>query len=213
MSQGNPCKIKDHLGKEYPSKKALCDAYKLSFYTFKNRIKKGWDLEKALTTPVTNNIVSAKDHLGQEYPNQKALCKAYGINASTFRERIKNDWNLQEALTNLSFYECLDPFGNRFSSANEMAKHYNINPEQHKRRLQYMWSNIEALELIPRIRHTTKNLYINDRITITRNIKDDKNKPTQYYEVQCNDEKTIMTYNAIIELCTEILRKEHENGK
>ena len=204
--------IKDHLGQEYPNKKALCDAYGINIKNFHNRIKIGWSLENALTTPI-NEIIPIKDHLGQEYANKKTLCAAYGINVGTFQSRIKKGWSLKEALINPIIYECVDPFGNQFSSTKEMAELYKIDSPKYTYRIQHMWSNIEALELIPRITHKAKNLYINNQITIIRNIKDDKNTPTQYYEVQCNGEKTIMTYNAIIELCTEILRKEHENGK
>lgn len=45
-----PCE--DHLGNTYPSKAAMCTAYKITNFTYNYRERKGWDLEKILTTPV-----------------------------------------------------------------------------------------------------------------------------------------------------------------
>lgn len=44
-------KVKDHLGNEFSSKKAMLDFYKIGFTVFQARIKKGWSLKDALTVP------------------------------------------------------------------------------------------------------------------------------------------------------------------
>lgn len=41
----------DHLKNEYPSIKAMCRAYNISYVTYRKRIQRGWSLEKALITP------------------------------------------------------------------------------------------------------------------------------------------------------------------
>lgn len=39
----------DHMGQKYESVDAMCRHYRVAVSTFKDRIKKGWSLEKALT--------------------------------------------------------------------------------------------------------------------------------------------------------------------
>ena len=50
MNKGK--KVKDHLGNEYMSVMDMCIHYHISASTFYNRRNRGWDLEKALTTPM-----------------------------------------------------------------------------------------------------------------------------------------------------------------
>ena len=101
-------KVYDHLGHEYPSQTAMCKFYGIKQCSFLSRIKNGWTLEAALTTPIINTparIARKKgfskvyDHLGNEYPSQAAMCKFYGIVRNTFVKRIALGWTLEEALT------------------------------------------------------------------------------------------------------------------
>jgi hypothetical protein len=41
----------DHLGNEYPSITAMCKAYNIPTQTYGMRIKQGWSVKDALTTP------------------------------------------------------------------------------------------------------------------------------------------------------------------
>lgn len=203
--------IIDHLGEKYPSKTALCDAYGLKLNAFLRRIKDGWDLEKALTTPAD---LPTYDHLGNAFTSYAQMCKHYNKPIATVYNRLyRQKLSLKEALTNPIIYECLDPFGNQFPSAKEMAKHYKIKPEQYKGRIQRKWNVIEALELIPHITYKSKNLELNNQITIIRNIQNNKNSPTDYYEINYNGKQLIMCYDNIIEHCTKILRKEHKKER
>lgn len=85
-------------GKEYESMVAACKAYKINTSTVYDRIKKGWKLDVAITTPNKTKI-PAKDHLGKEYESFAAMAKAYGLRGSLVRNRItKYGWTLKEAL-------------------------------------------------------------------------------------------------------------------
>lgn len=42
--------VKDHLGNSYPSTKAMCDHYGISSSLFTSRVKRNWDIQKALET-------------------------------------------------------------------------------------------------------------------------------------------------------------------
>lgn len=55
IEQGKHLKVVDHLGNRYKSKAAMAQAYGLNKFVFDKRKKAGWNLEKALTTPVRDN--------------------------------------------------------------------------------------------------------------------------------------------------------------
>ncbi len=44
--------VTDHIGNPFPTKKAMCTHYGITVNHYLFRIKQGWSLEKALTTPV-----------------------------------------------------------------------------------------------------------------------------------------------------------------
>ena len=208
-------RFQDHLGNTFPSVKKMCEQHNINPQAYLNRTKKyGWSIKKALTTPVYDPSVT--DHLGNIYPNLNSMCKHYGINVSTYKNRKRKGVSTKNALTmstNSITTSITDPFGQTFSSIKKLYEYYHIDPKHGRARKASNWSMIEQLELIPRINCNMRyNIQIFDNLTILRNIKDNKS-PTNYYKICLNGENTIMTYNAIIELCTNILRKEHENGK
>lgn len=87
----------DHLGNKYKSKAEMCRAYNISREQFKDRIKNGWTLKDALTTP--SNKKEYWDHLGNRYDTLTKMCEAYGITLATYINRIKYGYSLKEALT------------------------------------------------------------------------------------------------------------------
>lgn len=49
---GRPVRCVDHMGDEWPSAKAMCEAWGVPVRTYLMRRSFGWDLERALTTSV-----------------------------------------------------------------------------------------------------------------------------------------------------------------
>lgn len=95
-------KCQDHKGNIFPSKRAMAKAYGISSVTLSDRTNRGWDLERALTTPPgwkRAPEMRYKDHKGNEYPTWKAMAEAYGIPDPTFRKRLRNGYSVEEALT------------------------------------------------------------------------------------------------------------------
>lgn len=45
-------KVSDHLGKNYDEIQKLCEEYNIPRHIYSQRLKRGWDLEKTLTTPI-----------------------------------------------------------------------------------------------------------------------------------------------------------------
>lgn len=123
--------ITDHTGQSYKSISSMCKAWNMTRTTYNARIKNGWSVEKALTTPQKEvNIKKQKwtDHNGVEYASLNQMCNAYGITHHTFSTRInKLGWDLEKALTmpNVIYAkECTDYRGRIFPTKNDMAHFY-----------------------------------------------------------------------------------------
>jgi len=82
--------------------------YGIASGTVRKRLKKGWDIKRALTTPpdeaFSRNMT--KDRVEQayvEFQGEKLplseLAKRHGINLSTLRKRLRNGMDLRTALT------------------------------------------------------------------------------------------------------------------
>jgi len=97
-SKGNPKACRDHLGNQYNSLSEMCKQYNISINTFHSRKRRGWSLERILTTEIKQKI-RYRDHLGNEYDSERSMCKAYGINVQTYRHRLKLGKTIEEALT------------------------------------------------------------------------------------------------------------------
>jgi hypothetical protein len=140
----------DHLGNEYLSQKDMCNAYDIDPSTFRDRLKRGWSLEKALTSPITQirlkedgisrpvKDLTCNDHLGNTYSSFSEMCRAYGKASRTVRDRLKKGCDLQTALTAqyaVSGETSTDHLGNTYLSFADMCRAYGKNPTTVKGRL------------------------------------------------------------------------------
>ena len=117
-------KIVDHKGNEYPSIAAMCKAHNISYLTYINRKKIGWDLETILTTPIIEKKgKEIEDHLGMKYSSITEMCKVYGVDLHVYLGRIKSGYSMEEALTEKKVY---DHKGNEYSSVTEMCEAYHV---------------------------------------------------------------------------------------
>ena len=95
-----PCR--DHLGREFPSKVAMCRHWGVEWGTFRHRMRAGWGLERALTgSPSKGAPLSrpCRDHLGREFPSIAAMCRAWDVSYPTYSYRMASGWDLERALT------------------------------------------------------------------------------------------------------------------
>ena len=147
----NPCT--DHLGKGYHSFQAMARAYGLSSSTLKKRLTQyGWDLKKALTTPMEEEpnalMIRCRDHLGNEYPSLTAMGKAYGIPYAALQRRLKDGWETERALTtpvNNRPTKYVDHKGNQYSRQKDLADAYGISTGTLAHRLKEGWDLEKAL--------------------------------------------------------------------
>lgn len=120
----------DHNGQEYVSVLQMCKAYKIEYETFRGRIFRGWDLEKALTEPSKKDYHYKKqvqDHLGNVYPSINEMCKAYNIPYRVYKSR-RQTHTMEESLTMKRTpkkrRESIDHNGVKYGSFNKMCNHY-----------------------------------------------------------------------------------------
>lgn len=82
----------DHMGREYPTIRAMCKAWGISCSGYVYRINQGWSIEKALTTPpdASKNRRNSREVTvnGVTYPNILAACAAYGIPKSSVQDAL-----------------------------------------------------------------------------------------------------------------------------
>lgn len=90
-------RIKDHLGNEYKSLKALAEHYNIDYDVLRMRLRRGVNLELALTLGVTKGI-PCTDHLGNEFPSRTAMAKYYGLREVVLKMRLYRGMPLAEAL-------------------------------------------------------------------------------------------------------------------
>ncbi len=138
--------VTDHLGKTYKSKSEMAKAYGLDLKLLYYRLKSGWSLEKALTTPKADTSAAASKEAAK-----------HGISASTYRNRVARGWDAVEAAVATPTYNShagnpvatKDHTGREFSSVGEMCAFYGVSPETYKKRRQRGFTLEEALTIKP----------------------------------------------------------------
>lgn len=78
----------------------------------------------------------------------------------------------------------------------ELCDNFNVDRNNYYYRINAGWSQEEALELIPHITPSSKDLKINDSILIKEPIKTDSE--IQYYSCDWNGEDAVMTRDMIL---------------
>lgn len=160
----------DHLGNRYSSESGMCAEYGISRQLYTFRRKKGWTVEKALTTPCGGKHHSAEkvaDHLGNLYNNKREMCEAYGILDTTYYSRLARGCSKEEALTGKKWErketeKVTDHKGNRYSSVQKMCEVYGIKPDTYRYRVKQGWGKKEALTRTTRKYVTHKKENVSD---------------------------------------------------
>jgi len=180
VRSGKPRKATDHLGNDYSSQREMFEKYGIDKGTFKSRIKKGMQLEEALTKKVRKlPIKEAKDHLGNSYSSHAKMLKAYRISRVEFSSRILKGYSLEDALTKESLLfsasePAIDHLGSEYPSHSDMAKAYGININTYYLRRHYGYSVEDALSKevhSPLVRVTADHLG-----TVYKNLNEMLNK-------------------------------------
>ncbi|MBQ9275340.1 MAG: hypothetical protein IJ228_11030 [Succinivibrio sp.] len=95
---GRRMSCKDHLGNEWPSVKAMCEAYGANPNTFRNLLRKGRTLEDILTHRPARDTTCI-DHTGRVHSSIAEMCRYWGVTCNQYQYRIKHGGSLEDALT------------------------------------------------------------------------------------------------------------------
>lgn len=143
----------DHLGKEYPSFRALAEAYGVPYSTLYARIRTyGWDLEKALTEPVVTGItarqIGCRDGKGREYASLKEMADAYGIGYTTLLARHKKGLEPEELVKPAARIPArADHTGKEYPNLKALAEAYGLPHGTLVSRLRGGWTMEDALTI------------------------------------------------------------------
>ena len=126
--------VRDHLGNEFSSVSEMCRFHNIKLTRYKERVKVGWDVEKALTTPAKQiNDMTAKtcyDHLGNKFKSQNEMCRYYNIKRHTLKSRLELGWTLEQALTGnyvINNITAIDYKNREFPTLKDIANFYALN--------------------------------------------------------------------------------------
>lgn len=75
-----------------------CEYYEINYKTVRDRLKRGWLIEKALKYPVINKFKGELIEIDGQLKNLNEWCKYFNINRSTVRYRIKKGYTVEKAL-------------------------------------------------------------------------------------------------------------------
>lgn len=135
-------KVYDHLGQAFDSEVEMCKAWNIGRGTFRERKRRGWDIEKCLTAPTKNvhlKPVACVDHKGNKFPSKAAMYRHYGISKYLLGDRLARGWSLQDALETTEAIDphkpCVDHLGQEFPSVTEMLKHWNVGEVTYRERI------------------------------------------------------------------------------
>ena len=142
--------ITDHLGNEFETITAMCKFWGIEKHIYGGRIKRGWSVEKALTTPVDELKKAVTDHLGNKFKSITAMCKFWGIDKPIYDGRIKLGWSVERTLTtpvDELKKTVIDHLGNEFESIITMCKFWGIDRSTYQSRIDSGWTLEEALTI------------------------------------------------------------------
>lgn len=136
----------DHLGNTFESVSDMCKYWNISSKNYNHRIRMGWSVENALTTPVNGTKLPKIDHLGNTFDTVDSMCKHWGIEYATLKRRIKSGWSLEDALTKPSQRGiCYDHKGIVYDNLDAMCNAYGVSKATFQSRIKRGHTLEEAL--------------------------------------------------------------------
>ena len=87
---------KDHEGREFDSITAMCRFWKISRKLYMERIRQGWTVKRALTSPARRYRQLDISFEGRIFNSYRELAAYLGINEATVRSRLWHGWALSD---------------------------------------------------------------------------------------------------------------------
>lgn len=143
LAGAHPCT--DHLGNEFPSKKAMCDFWHVPRNVYFLRKRAGLPLEDCLapvSRPQKMQANPVKDHLGNEFDGLDAMCAHWHITKAQYVQNVRNGLGLERALTEKTPRpeRPRDHTGKEYPSINAMCRAWGITKTTLRARLELGWT-------------------------------------------------------------------------
>lgn len=135
-------KCRDHTGREFNSVTAMAEAWGLPADTVADRLRKGWPLERALTTPFHGKFRRIADpESGYVYSSISECARATGLSIATiFMRRRGARADLAGYAGRLNCTPARDHLGREYASVSAMAEAWGIPRHTVYTRLRRDWS-------------------------------------------------------------------------
>lgn len=75
-----------------------CEYHGINYKTVRDRLKRGWAIDKALKYPVENKFKGDLIEIDGQLKNLNEWCKHFNINRSTVMYRVRKGYNVEQAL-------------------------------------------------------------------------------------------------------------------
>lgn len=139
--------IEDHLGNRFESTTEMLNHWGISANSFYGRLRKGWSLEKVLSTPMrkVKKDKKYKDFKGNLFTSISDMAREYGVSYSALQKFLNEGKTSEEATFLISQRVVKDHLGNIYPTIVKMAESYNVSVELLHNRLSTGWSVEEAL--------------------------------------------------------------------
>lgn len=175
-------KVKDHLGNEFSSRKEMCQYHNVNEHTFKERMMRGWSVEKALN-PKSLGKIESIDHEGNQFGSIFEMCIHWNLSLSTFFGRKnKLKWPLKRILTTIT-PDRYDKFGPDLTITKMTTDGYY---EVCYKNNTYIWSSNQLYD------------YYRKHVVIQQTgLKSIKSIDDAYYEVETDKGTCVMHYSEI----------------
>ena len=79
--------------------KELARKLNLNPRLLRQRIERGWSIEKSIKAPIKSHEREITDHLGNHFNSIKELCQFHHFNEKLFRYRRYAGWSVERILT------------------------------------------------------------------------------------------------------------------
>lgn len=140
--------VTDHLGNQFNSVASMLNNWGITIGAYNSRRKRGWSLEKILTTPIKSSSKGFKEYVdfkGRVFSSLTGIAEEYHTSVPTIQKLLTEDKTIEDVTYLLSQTFVEDHLGNTFPTTNKMAKHYGVDPTLFRNRVKRGWSLEEAL--------------------------------------------------------------------
>jgi hypothetical protein len=141
-------RVTDHHGNTYKNIAEMAKQYNINTDILTERLRRGWDTQKALKTPAARNRKEMTDSKGRTYPSLDEYAEAIGLTRDIIYRLQKKGYTPKE----IEGYvrkdtTCTDHKGNKYHSFRAMCHAYGIPHNTVRARLRYGYTLKEALTL------------------------------------------------------------------